>query len=935
MQELLKKIEANAAARLTLPPGRQPAQELARYKGFLKVETHRLKILHRAGAGGLQICRARAAILDVLIRCLWETAKSSLSEQGQKDFPQLAIVAIGGYGRAELNPHSDIDFMFLHNRQMAGARPLPHLSRIIDGILYPLWDVGLKVGHSVRSIEDCVKVANSDMQSKTSLIESRLIAGDQALFAKFQKTLVSKCVEKHEEEYIAMRLEDQATRRAKSGNSACMQEPNLKNGCGGLRDFQNLLWMAFFKHRTRSLKDLQGHDLITESERKQLEAAYDFLLRVRTEMHYHANRPTDVLSKALQPAIAHNLGYRERSPSKRIEQFMRELYLHSRNIFIITRTLEQRLALWPEPPKRAGLAGFTLPRGLTKLLPRGSKPAPEPVDGFTFNAAEIVAVSNRVFREHPRRLMRVFLYAQQRGLRLHPDLAQLVRNQLSLVDRAFLSDAHVRDTFLAILNQRGNVAPILRAMHEVGLLGKYIPEFGKLTCLVQHEFYHQYSADEHTLMCLEQLDRIWDAKTPLYNTYLPLFQKLERPFVLYLALLLHDVGKPDGHGNHSQVSSELALRVARRLGLDAVTTHTLRQVIEHHLLMASLSQRRDLDDPAVVRQFVKRVENPENLALLTLLTFADAQATSDKLWNGFKDSLLWSLHRKAMEEMTQGVELVRVEEKQREALLAEVTALLPDALSEEEVQAHFGTLPPRYFLVQPAREVLEDLDLAHRFMRLQISETESPLTPVIEWHDDPDRACNAVKVCTWDRAGLFRKIAGSLSAAGLNIFSAQIFSRVDGIVLDTFFVNDAKTGNLAGAEQRDKFQHLLNRSLNDEELDFPALIARQKLTRPVYQAYTGEQLPTRIALDNESSDSRTVIEVETEDRIGLLYTISQTLTDLELDISGAKICTEKGAAIDSFYVRELDGGKIVDPERAQAIERKLRSVVAALDGGLN
>jgi [protein-PII] uridylyltransferase len=231
--------------------------------------------------------------------------------------------------------------------------------------------------------------------------------------------------------------------------------------------------------------------------------------------------------------------------------------------------------------------------------------------------------------------------------------------------------------------------------------------------------------------------------------------------------------------------------------------------------------------------------------------------------------------------------------------------------------------------------VLEDLDLAHRFMRLQISETESPLTPVIEWHDDPDRACNAVKVCTWDRAGLFRKIAGSLSAAGLNIFSAQIFSRVDGIVLDTFFVNDAKTGNLAGAEQRDKFQHLLNRSLNDEELDFPALIARQKLTRPVYQAYTGEQLPTRIALDNESSDSRTVIEVETEDRIGLLYTISQTLTDLELDISGAKICTEKGAAIDSFYVRELDGGKIVDPERAQAIERKLRSVVAALDGGLN
>ena len=304
-----------------------------------------------------------------------------------------------------------------------------------------------------------------------------------------------------------MRLEDQAARRAKFGNSACMQEPNIKNGCGGLRDFQNLLWMAFFKYRTRSLKDLQAHELISESERKQLEAAYDFLLRVRTEMHYHVNRAMDVLSKNLQPAVAHNLGYRDRSPSKRIEQFMRDVYTHSRNIFLITRTLEQRLAL-----AAAAAAGGSRCRSLSGLLPGGASRVSEPVDGFKFIDGEIHAASNRVFRDQPRRLMRVFLYAQQRGLRLHPDLAQLIRNQLALVDRAFLADEHVRETFLTILNQRGNVAPILRAMHEVDLLGKYLPEFGKLTCLVQHEFYHQYTADEHTLVCLEQLDRIWEAK---------------------------------------------------------------------------------------------------------------------------------------------------------------------------------------------------------------------------------------------------------------------------------------------------------------------------------------------------------------------------------------------------------------------------------------
>ena len=298
MPSLLEKIESNAATRLALPPGRLPTEELARFKAFLKVETHRVKLLHRAGGGGREVCRARAAILDVLLRYLWNAAKGSLSAQAQKEFPPLALIAIGGYGRAELNPYSDIDFMFLHDGQvvLGGRKPLPHLAKLVDGILYPLWDLGLKVGHSVRSIEDCVSVANTDMQSKTSLIEARLITGDEALFKKFQKTILSKCVNGHVEEYIAMRLEDQAERRSKFGNSASMQEPNLKNGCGGLRDYQNLLWMTFFKYGTRSLAELQKQEFVSDAERRQLEAAYDFLLRVRTDMHYHTNRATDVLS---------------------------------------------------------------------------------------------------------------------------------------------------------------------------------------------------------------------------------------------------------------------------------------------------------------------------------------------------------------------------------------------------------------------------------------------------------------------------------------------------------------------------------------------------------------------------------------------------------------------------------------------------------------
>ncbi len=903
-----------------MPPRGDAAEKLVRYKGFLKIETHRLKMLHHAGADGLEICRGRAAVLDELLRHLWESSRASLSPQAQKEFPPMALVAIGGYGRGELNPNSDIDFMFLHDGQMAMDRPLPYLSKLIDGVLYPLWDVGLKVGHAVRSIDDCVKVANTDMQSKTSLIEARLIIGNEALFKRFQGKIIAKCVAGFVEKYTMARIEDQATRRNKYGNSACMQEPNIKNGCGGLRDFQNLIWMAFFKYRTRSLHDLEKEEFVSETERKQLEAAYDFLLRTRTELHYQSGRPADVLGKNLQPAVAHALGYTERSPSQRIEKFMRDLYTHMRNIFLITRTLEQRMALIPSPPKKLSLRAWLPKRRVT----------PELVDGFKFINGEIHAASNRIFRDSPRRLMRVFLHAQTRRLRLHPDLAQLIRNQLSLVDREFLNDEHVRETFLTILDRRGEVAAVLRTMHEVNLLGKYIPEFGKLTCLVQHEFYHQYSADEHTLVCLEQLDRIWEAQDLPYKNYAPLFQSLNRPGLLYLALLLHDVGKSEGHkkGGHPEVSGEMAMRAAKRLHLDGSASHTLRLVIENHLLMANISQRRDLDDPAVIKKFSRQIQTAESLNLLTLLTFADSQGTSDKLWNGFKDALLWQLHSRALELLSGGTEFRRASEKQIELLKQEVRDLAPKLINDEELDAHFAALPPPYFDIHTAREILNDLELTHRFMHRLILQSNRALAPVTAWLDEPDRGYNVVKVCTWDRAGLFGKIAGSLSAAGLNILSAQIFTRTDGIALDTYFVNDARTGNLGTRAQHDKFAELLESVLSGEAVDLPALIARQITNRPVYQGYAGEQIETEIFFDNADSETRTLIEIETEDQLGLLYAISKTLAELAVDVAGARIVTERGAAIDSFYVRELDGGKITSPERQKFIGDKLRESIS-------
>jgi [protein-PII] uridylyltransferase len=923
---LLDKIEADAAKRLLPLPGSPEVSPLARHEEFLRRESHRIKLHHGAGGGGLEVVRARARVLDLLLDHLVEQVLTAIQAEGKIARGRFALVAIGGYGRGELNPHSDIDLMFLHTVELAGigrGKADPFLTTLANGVLYPLWDLRLKVGHAVRTVEDCVKICSQDMQSKTSLIEARLVVGDEPLFQRMQSVVLAKCVRGCEAAYIRARLADQAARRAKFGGSATLQEPNIKNGCGGLRDYQNLLWMAYFKYRTRSLRELETRELISEDERRKLEDAYDFLLRVRTDLHYEENRPADVLRKNLQPTVAQNLGYAERSPVRRLELFMRDLYTHMRNIDLITRTLEQRLALLPDPQRRLPSFRSLLRRGRHRMQQ-------QLVDGFKFVDGEIYPLSGRVFRDQPRRLLRVFFYAQQRGLKLHPDLTQMIRNELALVNREFLQDPHVHQTFLEILNRRGNVASILRTMHEVGLLGKYLPEFGRLTCLVQHEFFHQYTADEHTLVCLEQLDRVWEAKEPPHSGYTEIFQSLERPLVLYLALLLHDAGKAERTGQHSEVGGQIAVEVARRLGLDGATTDSLRLLIEHHLLLVLVSQRRDLDDPAVIRTVAEQVQTIEQLKMLTLHTLADSLGTSDQLWNGFKDSLLTRLYRRTHEHLAGETVVQRAEERQRDLMAAEVRPLAPSRISDEELQAHLLHLPPRYCVVHAAAEIATDLTLAHTFMSRQVDEAEEALAPVVHWHNDPDRGSTAVKICTWDRPGLFSHITGAFTAAGLNILSAQAFTRTDGIILDTFSATDAQTGLLIHKEAREKFEKVLTAALNGRA-DWDALITPRKVFAPLYTSLEGERIPTSIRFDNDTSETRTVIDVETEDHVGLLHAISRAFAELALDIALAKISTERGAAIDSFYVSETSGCKIIAPERQRQIEQSLRDTIARLE----
>jgi len=917
----LEKVLQHAEQRLVLKPGTRPAEILNLYKKFLKVEEHRLRMAHRAGTGGREIAQGRARVMDVVLCHIFDAATENLRQNHSAGAVPVLLVAIGGYGRGELSPFSDIDIMFLHNSPTRGSKLHPYVEAIVEQVLYMLWDIGLKLGHSTRTISEAVAQANEDMQSKTSLIESRLLVGDNSLYEKFRETLVKQCIKGHEDEYIAARMEDQRMRHEKFDDTVYLQEPNVKNGCGGLRDFQNLIWMAFFKYGVLTLSDLRKKGFLESSEQRALESAYDFILRVRNAMHYMTNRACDAIGLGLQPQIATEFDYRQHDLLRRTEAFMRDYYVHSRNIFLLTSALAERMAI--KPPRTSRL-GALLGRRVHKE---------EQVDGFVVHDGLIGAASPNLFRQAPQRLLRVFLCAQQRGAELRPELRTLVRQNLSLVNRAFQFAPETRETLQAILQRKGQVARVLRMMHETEFLGRLIPEFGRLTCLVQHEFYHRYTADEHTLQVIEHLDRIIDATEPPHASYKKIFQQLEHPHVLYLALLLHDVGKAANVEHHAEASNEMARKVAQRMKLSADDTAQLLFLVRNHLKLSMLSQRRDIDDQATIDAAARLVENEVYLDNLMLLTFADAAGTSIKTWTEWKEALLWEMYHRTKQALAGQERAKNILSHRIEQLYKEVSTNLKGQLPLEEIYSHFELMPASYYINTNPDEITRHLQIIHRFLmqQLEVEQPEDALAPVVEWETLPAQGYSQVSICTWDRLGLFSKICGSFASAELNVHNAHIYTRGDHVVLDIFHVSDKHLAAVSEPRMIQTAETMLQRTLTGkEEIDFRKILERIRATRGELPRIREVTIPTIIEFDNEISKSRTVVEVQTEDRIGLLYTITNTLTHLSLDISFAKISTEKGAAIDSFYIQDQLGQKITDPDRLSTIKGRLLTAIDLL-----
>ena len=910
----LEKVLRHAERELVHQSHLRPTDLLDIYRRFLKLEEHRLRLEHKHGEGGREVCQRRADVISVMLRHIWTGAWETHRKSHLEKAPRIALLAVGGFGRGELNPCSDIDILFLYPAE--NTRTTTQVNDIVQHILYMLWDIGFQVGHATRTMPELVTQANGDLRTKTSLLEARFLCGDQELFNEFEKVFQRRCLLGHGKEFLQWRVADQRDRHDKAGNTVFLQEPNVKNGCGGLRDYQNLIWIGKVKRGLENTQQMVEAQLLTPTERKQLDRAYDFLLRVRTELHYQQKRSGDVLTLRLQGEIADSFRYPQRTILRRMETLMRDYYRHTSLLYNLSDTLCNRLC-----------GGTKVARSHWAFLPFRATHREE-FDGFILEGGELEAQSNTTFSDEPLRLARVFLLAQQHGAELGPELKLRLRRRLYSVDRGFIYQTAVRDTLLAILSRKGQVGRALRNMHELGFLGRFFPEFRPLTCLVQHEFFHRYTADEHTLVCIEVLDRIIDAKEPPFSKYKSLLQQAPRPHILYLAMLLHDTGKSANTRRHADASATNAVRVARRMRLKGGDLSTLVFLVDHHLTMSEIARRKNLDNEETIIEFARIVQTQERLDLLMLLTFADTQGTgSGRTYSDWKDLLLWQLYHRTTAALSGVKEFVAVAEKTRLETKQRLLKNLDRQFDPGEIDAHFQNLPPSYFETMSEDLIREHIGIVHNFLKDQIGREDLFLHPTIHWRQFADQGHSEVTVVTWDRDHIFARVTGSFTACNLSILKADIFTRADDIAIETFFVSTDRLEAVTDARDRDAFQNILVQAMSMEQFDFAKAFARR--TKARLPAYDLSQMPTQVSVDQDASSTYTLLDVQTADYPGLLYRIACALAETGVNIASARISTEKGAALDTFYLNDKKDRKITSEKILRDLIREIRQRIVA------
>lgn len=868
-------------------------------KDFIAGEQARIETAHRNGAGGLEVVALHADLVDAVVCQLFRLADGIVTP-AQKDRSEgCAVVSLGGYGRRELNPGSDVDVMFLYPRRVDD-----YVTAILDHVLYFLWDLGFSVGHSCRSLSDTLRMMDADLTARTSMLEARFLAGSPGVFVEFQDRMWRTFQGRRAQQYIQHKVQEQARRHEKYGGSVFLQEPNVKEGPGGLRDFHTALWAARARHRLNDLNTLPALGLLTPVELAQCLQALDFLLRVRSELHYLHGGKSDILTLPVQVPVATNLGFRDEATFG-VERFMQQYYIRAAALHQLSGRLAERCAAYP---------GSHVEAVMKKLRARDIG------DEFTElnRQIHILPAQRQCFQEDPIRLLKIFWYRLEMGYELSPDAKEAVRASLDLADDEFRRSNRALGFFLAILRAPKGVADTLRQMHRLGVLKAYIPEFERIDCLVQYDYYHRYTVDEHTFVLLDYLEALNETTDPRLLEFRRIASELKKPEVLKLAILLHDIGKGQGSG-HTDRGVAIAEAVLTRMGLGPADRQAVLFLVAQHLTMAHIAERRDLDDERLIIEFARLVGDEDLLKMLYLLTYLDINAVGPQVWTDWKGTLLWELFIKTHTILSRGVPEGEEEQRQAASLRAALVAELASEFGAEVVRQHLDLMPARYMLTTSSAKVVQHLQLIERVRRGEPVATR--------WAAFPMAGYSEVLVCAPGAPGRFAKVVGTLTANGINILSAQLFSRADGVMIRTFQVSDGRGAAPADETVWQRFARDLKGVVLDQVSVRDLIKARRRdlLARP---SSRGGEIHTWIEFDNLVSERYTVIDVRTQDRLGLLYVIASTLSDLDVDVALAKITTEVDQAMDVFYVTEEDGRKLAEGERMEAIRVALVHAIA-------
>jgi [protein-PII] uridylyltransferase len=835
--------------------------------------------------------RAYTWLTDCLVIASRDVSINLMNAGGGKN-ERMALIAVGGYGRGEMATYSDVDLLFLTPKQIT-----PWAEAVIEGMLYILWDLRLKVGHASRTIRDCVKLGKEDYTIRTALLEHRVLAGDVALANELDERLNADLFKGTAAEFIEAKLAERDARHKRQGGERYVVEPNVKEGKGGLRDLQSMFWIAKYVHGVQNSAELVKLDVFTEDEFQSFKTAEDFLWSVRCQLHLITNRATDQLNFDLQVEVAERLGYEDTAGRRGVEHFMQDYFRYATETGDLTRIFLTKLEamLVKNAP----------------LLERIFRRTPRVKAGYK-------VVHNRLNVDNPEdflsdkiNLLRVFEEGLRTGMFIQPDAMRLVKANLHLIDDDLRNDKEARRLFLDLLLKHGNPERALRRMNELGVLSAFIPEFEPIVAMMQFNMYHHYTVDEHTIQCIKVLSQIeHDELIEELPVASGILKRGVNRRILYIALLLHDIGKGRDE-DHSVLGAQIARKVAPRLGLNKSECETVEWLVRYHLLMSDMAQKRDLSDPRTLRDFAKAVKTRKRLDLLTVLTVCDIRGVGPGTWNNWKAMLLRQLHKETSQALEHGLE-----DLNRENRGAEARRQLRDAMDgwdpaalRHETGRHY---PPYWQGLDTATHVI--------FAKLLHDIPDDEVR--IDLHLDADRDATRACFAMIDHPGIFSRLSGALALVGANVVDARTYTTNDGYATAVFWMQDAD-GHPYEEARLQRLRQMIQKTLKGEVVATEAIKSRDKIKKRE-RAF---KVPTSITFDNEGSEIYTIIEVDTRDRPGILFDLTRTLANNNVYIASAVIATYGEQVVDTFYVKDMFGLKFHSAAKQKSLERKLREAI--------